>query len=298
MTEQPTAASRWRIELANEVIPFYVPHDGIEMAILSGSPPKGLSDQYSDLDVIVFWSKIDVEWLEENPLREIECERKYFRRMGEEDVYLESHYFGPLKVDLGHITMDAWEQEVDDVIVRHDTDPSKLGAIAGFLTALPLHGHELVQRWKERAGSYPDELAHKVVRTHRRFFVPGYLVNQAYGRGDTLAYYDGVCLMLKNLLNILAGLNRVYFSTEEPRWLSYYLARMPVKPERAAERIQSVLTLKGEEAVAVLEGLMADVLALIAEHMPDVDGDYETRWRDMTVRGCREKPEVRRRSQS
>ena len=73
---------------------------------------------------------------------------------------------------------------------------------------------------------------------------------------------------------------------------------MPLVPLKWVERIQSVLTLKGEEAVAVLEGLMADVLALIAEHMPDVDGDYETRWRDMTVRGCREKPEVRRRSQS
>jgi hypothetical protein len=293
--QRPTADSLWRIELARELIPLYVPHEGIVAAILSGSPPKGLSDEYSDLDVIVFWSEIDAEWLEANPLRDIECERKYFRKMGEQDVYLESHYFGALKFDVGHSKLSSWEEEIDDVVVRHDADPSKLGAMAGFLTAVPLHGEDVVERLKERAARYPDELADKVIRMHRRFFVPGYLMNQAYGRGDRLAYCDGLCLMLKNLLNILAGLNHVYLSTEEPRWLGYYLSRMPIKPERVAERIEVVLGFTGEDSVGALEDLTVDVLALIAEHKPDMDDGYEERWRGMAVSGCAEKPEVRRR---
>jgi hypothetical protein len=294
MPAEPTPASLWRIELAKEVIQCYAPHDGLEMAVLSGSPPKGLSDEYSDLDVIVFWSKIDVKWLEADPLSDVDCERKYLRQMGTEDIHLESQYFGPLKVDIGHLTMAFWRNEVEDVVVRHEADPSKIGALGGFQTSLPLFGEDLVAEWKSRLEPYPDELAEKVVRTHRRFFVPGYLLNQAYNRGDVLAYYDGVCQMLKNLLDILAGLNRMYLSTEEPRWLSYYLGRMSVKPDRAEERFNAVLAEPAGRAAAELESLMVDVLALIAEHMPQVNGDYEGRWRSMGVKACEKKPELRK----
>jgi hypothetical protein len=275
MPEEATSASLWRIELAREVIRYYAPHDGLEMAVLSGSPPKGLSDAYSDLDIIVFWSDIDVEWLETDPLRDVDCERKYFRKMGSEDIYLESQYFGPLKVDIGHVTTKSWKNEVEDVVVRHEADPSKMA------------------EWKSRLEPYPDELAEKVVRMHRRFFVPGYLLNQAYNRGDVLAYYDGTCQMLKNLLDILAGLNKMYLSTEEPRWLSYYLGEMRIKPDRAEERFNAVLAEPAERAVVELESLMVDVLALIAEHMPQVNGEYEKRWRSMGVEACEEKPVVR-----
>ena len=289
-------ASRWRIELARELIRFYVPRDGILMAVLSGSPPKGLSDDYSDLDVIVFWDEIDTEWLEANPLLEVECERKYFRKTGEADVYLESYYFDELKVDFGHLTMAVWKEMVDGVLERHEADPSSLGSIAGFLTSLPLHGAGTVDEWKGRLAHYPDELALKIVRQHRRFFVPGYLLNQAFRRGDTLAYYDGLCLMLKNLLNIWAGLNRTYLSTEEPRWIEYYLDQMTIRPEDASGRMRRALSGTAEEGVGILESLMAETIALIEEHMPELADGYPERWRSMTVRPRATKPEVRRRS--
>ena len=38
--------------------------------------------------------------------------------MGEADVYLESQYFGELKADFGHITLDVWKETVEDVIER------------------------------------------------------------------------------------------------------------------------------------------------------------------------------------
>lgn len=296
MAAEPTDASRWRIELARELFRYYADRDGIRMAVLSGSPSRGLSDEYSDLDVIVFWDAIDTEWLDANPLSEVECERKYFRKMGAEDVYLESYYFDELKVDFGHMTMAVWKETVDGVLERHDTDPESLGAIAGFLSSLPLHGGSSVGDWKERLSHYPDELALKVVRRHRRLFVPGYLLNQAHGRGDVLAYYDGLCLMFKNLLSILAGLNRMYFSAEEPRWIAYYLERMAIKPADTWERMRRALASGPEEGVVILEGLTDDVLALIEKHMPALADGYPERRRAMGVRARSTKPDVRRRT--
>jgi hypothetical protein len=296
VTERSNEASRWRIELARELFEYYADRDGIRMAVLSGSPPKGLSDEYSDLDVIVFWDAIDVEWLEAIPLSEVECERKYFRKMGEEGAYLESYYFDELKVDFGHVTMAVWKEMVDGVLERHDTDPGSLGSMAGFLTSLPLHGAAAVEEWKGRLSHYPDELALKVVRAHRRFFVPGYLLNQAHGRGDILAYYDGLCLMFKNLLSILAGLNRMYFSAEEPRWVEYSLDRMAIKPDDAWRRIRRALTCDAGEAVEILEGLTAETIALIEQHMPELADGYPDRRSGMAVRPRATKPEVRPRS--
>jgi hypothetical protein len=290
---QPTKASLWRIEFARELIRHYVPHEGIRMAVLGGSPSKGLADEYSDLDIIVYWDEIDVEWLEGDPLADVECERRYFRKMGDADVYLESQYFGALKADFGHLTMAVWEEMVAGVLERFEVDQSTLGSHAGFLTSIPLYGDPLVDEWKDRVSHYPDELASRIVKQHRRFFVPGYLANQAYKRGDVIAYYDGLCLMLKNLITILAGLNRIYMSVEEPRWIAYYLDRMTIKPDKAWERMKSVLTAEGCGGVEILEGLTSDVLALVEEHMPEFKDGYPDRRLSMAVGPQSERPEIR-----
>ena len=120
------------------------------MAVLGGSPPRGLSDEYSDLDIIIFWDEIDVSWLEADPLRDVDCERKYFRRMGEADVYLESQYFGTLKADFGHITMDMWKESVEDALTRHKPDASNLDSLSGFVASEPLYGESVVAEWKAR----------------------------------------------------------------------------------------------------------------------------------------------------
>ncbi len=293
---KPTAASLWRIELARELTPFYSSHPGTRMVIVSGSTPKGLSDAYSDLDVIVFWDEMDVAWLEAAPLRDVECELVYSRKMGESDVYLESYYFGELKADFGHVTLDEWKKEVDSVLVDLDTSDSTQGALGGFRSSLPLYGEALFEEWRKRVDAYPEGLAEKMVRQNMRMFVPGYLLNQALGRGEVIAYYDGLCRMLKNQLGILCGLNRMYSFTEEPRWVEYYLGKMEVRPERAWERMSGVITAEGGEGVEILEGLTNDVLSPIEEHMPDVDvARLRDRRKQMTVRAREEKPVVRER---
>jgi len=289
---EPTPASLWRIEFARELTPFYSSHAGIEMIILSGSPPKGLSDAYSDLDMIVFWNAIDFDWLERIPLRDIDCERAFYRKLKEE--YLESYYFGELKVDLGHTTINSWKEMVDGVLERHETDLSAQAALGGFLSSLPLYGRETFEEWRETVAAYPDELAEKMIRQHMRLFVCDYLKNQAHGRGEILAYYDGVCRMLKNLLGILAGLNRVYAFTDEPRWIEYYLEQMSIRPENAWERIRSVLESAPEEGLEVLEGLIGDVLDLIDEHRTAIDTSRVRRGRKaMRVRARERKPALR-----
>jgi hypothetical protein len=287
-----STASEWRIELAAELAPTYAARDGIELIVLGGSPTRGLADAFSDLDIVVYWDEIDVPWIERVPLADTAGERKALRQMGTGDVYLEQYYFGPLKVDFGHVTLGLWQEIVESVVERHETDASAQKTLAGFLAGIPLHGQPLYEQWTRRIGVYPPPLAVKMVREHLRFIVRGCLLNQGYRRGDLLFYVDGLCQMLKNLLGIWAGLNRVYLSTAEPRWLADELQRMEILPDDAWRRMQAVLTGRAEEAVEMLDRLIIDTLDLVDEHMPEVDVARARRFYLLEVEACAAKPSL------
>ena len=285
--------SLWRIELADELMEVYRPREGIRMIVLGGSPSRGWSDAYSDLDIIVYWDTIDTEWLETAPLERFGGRRAAFRKMDEAGgIYLEQNYFGTLKVDVAHVTMEVWERMVDDVLLRHEASPEIQKSLGGFLESKVLHGEELAAKWKERIKLYPDELALAMIKRHMLFFQPGVLQHQALDRGDILYYYDGLCMILKNLLGILAGLNKVYFSPAEPRWLARELEGMRIKPDRMWERIRSIFESERPEAIEILEDLTAEVLDLLEERMPEIDLTRLRRRSEFEVKACREKPEV------
>jgi hypothetical protein len=262
------------------------------MIVLGGSPSKGLSDSYSDLDIVVYWERIDLPWLESIPLKDLRCERELFRKMGEEDIYLESYYFDSLKVDIAHVTLDVWKKLTDEVIKDLDPDPDKHGTIGGFLAAVPLCGQELFDEWCDRLSEWPEGLAQNVVKRHLRFYHRGVLLHQGLERGDLIFFYDGISRMLRNLLGILAGLNRVYYSPEEPRWVAHYLDNMPVKPHDAWDRITSIFEVKGPESALILEKLIDDVFDLVARHMPEVDIAQSRHRFNLTVRPTDSRPQI------
>ena len=52
---------------------------------------------------------------------------------------------------------------VDDVVLQADTDPVKHMRVAALHRSRPLHGPELISRWRARAAAYPDKLMAAVV---------------------------------------------------------------------------------------------------------------------------------------
>ncbi|MBN2384460.1 hypothetical protein JXQ70_16420 [bacterium] len=291
MTNHSNDQSMWRIELARDLIPFYACQKNIKMIVLGGSPSRNLSDAYSDLDIVVFWDEIDLPWLENGPLKKIKADRVMFRQMGE-DVFLESYFFETLKVDFGHTTLKSWEQETAQVITRLEPDQDIQKSIAGFLDAIPLHGHDLINQWQEKLRPYPEGLTEKIVRQNLGFFVKGCLLNQGLKRGDVLFYYDGTCLILKRLLAILAALNRHYFSNDEPRWIEYELSTMTIKPDNMVQRIHGIFQADGPTAMTMLDNLVEEVIELIEMHVPSLNLSRLKKASVFEVRACRQRPSI------
>jgi len=293
MTQSQQAASAWRIELAREICPLYSKHPDIKMIVLGGSPSRIQSDAYSDLDIIVFWEKLDLPWIQDGPLNSYAIERASCRELTDHDVCVESYYLEGLKIDFGHTTLTSWTTEVASVLEAHQPEPSLLKSMSGFLSSIPLHGMETIQQWKERIRHYPDALAENVIRSHLRFFVKGYLLNQCLKRGETLAFQDGKIQTLKNLLNILAAANHTYFSAEEPRWIEYELEQMQHTPDNAWVRIQQILNDPAETSIEALETLILEVTDIAEQQLPHMDLSRARRWTELSVDPCPQKPTLR-----
>lgn len=293
MKKSLNKASQWRIEFAKALAPYYQHHKQIKMIVLGGSPSRGLADRYSDLDVIVYWDAIDFDWLATAPLAKVGGQRK-FLNTHEATTALETYYFDTIKVDLAHMTLALWETWADDLQERFDTTGYKQKSVAGFLEAKVLYGESLYEAWHGRLSYYPDQLAQHVVQEQMRFFVEGCLLHQGLERGEILFFYDGICAMLKKVLTIIGGLNKVYFSVDEPRWLPYHLAKMPIRPENTWPRIQEILAGDKEQALATLYDLIYEVMALVEVHMPTIDvAATRQRMKALAVHACDTKPNLR-----
>ncbi|MCP5094503.1 MAG: nucleotidyltransferase domain-containing protein [Chloroflexi bacterium] len=294
MTKHLNEASQWRIEFAEALAPHYQHHKQVKMIVLGGSPARGLSDRYSDLDVIVYWDTIDFDWLQEDPpLAKVGGQRKLLNTH-KTTTAIEHYYFDTIKVDFAHITLNLWETWANDLQKRYETTGHKQKSIAGFLDAKLLYGEALYDQWHNRLTHYPEQLAQNVVKEQMRFFVEGCLLHQGLGRGEILFFYDGVSLMLKRVLAILGGLNKVYFSTDEPRWIPYELEKMNIRPPHVWQRIQEILEGDKRNGLMRLYDLIYEVLALVETHMPDIDvATTRQRMSALSVHGCDSKPKLK-----
>ena len=149
----------------------------------------------------------------------------------------------------------------------------------------------MYKQWHERLQFYPDELANKVVQEQMRFFVEGCLLHQGVERQETLFYYDGVTLMLKKILAMIGGLNKVYFSVDEPRWIPFELTKMLIHPPNLWSRMQKILEDEKSQSLIQLYALIYETLELVETHMPQVDvNTTRQRMKALAVHGCDTKP--------
>ncbi len=285
-------ASQWRVDLSRTLAGFYSSHPRVEMVCLGGSSSKGIADDFSDLDIIVYWNEMDEDWIRAEPLKSaIGLQRTDIISMAP-GSFVESYHINGLKVDFGHVTMKDWEEWSTPL----NAEPDQIGMIGGFLASIPFYGEELFKEWHERLSRYPDEIALEIIKKNLGFYVKGYLLHQCFDRGDMLAYSDGMNQMLKKLLTVTAALNRHFYSASEPRWIEFELGRMPLRPDQLTySNILWMLENPGAEAEEMLYSIQAELLDMIAAQFPDLKEKVEHRKKRMAqlaVTACSSRPEL------
>jgi hypothetical protein len=289
----PSKHSLWRRELAQELVKPYQKRRGFEMALLGGSPARGLSDRYSDMDVVLYWDRLDADWIKSRPLEPLGLRFVTRLDMPQHQAMLEIYTLEGLIVEIGHSTTASLKQEINEVTGECKVEPPAINTIGGFLDAWAVHGAERYREIRKTIPAYPRRLAVKVIEHNLGFFWKGCLRNQGLGRGEIMFVYDGMTAMLKRLINILAALNGLYYWAGEPRWIEHWHGRMKRSPKNLWPRIVRMYRGAPGKALEDLEALLNEMLSLVKKHFPEADLSRVDRFKALEVRATSRKPKLK-----
>lgn len=267
-----TKQSRYLLQLAQKIIVPYTHLPSIQAAMVTGSAAKGLSDHYSDLDLTVYYEgslpndETLLQIVHEHGARE----RKWTMGALDSDWFAEAYDVAGIEVQIGHTTVAGWEKNIAKVQKELDCNSPLQKAMEGTLACLALYGETTIQRWKEIIADYPSNLAEAMVKKHLAFFPLWGLEAYLQDRDATLWLYETLVEVTQNIFGILAGLNRLYFTTFQFKRMNAFVAQMKIAPPNLAQRIDSLFQVKPVD-LNDLETLVAETITLVEMHMPSVD---------------------------
>lgn len=266
-----TEASRILVELARGMSATYIVQTHPRAVLLTGSAATGTSDAFSDLDLILYY--------EHPPAPEQLAAVRATLQMSDARVTLdpetgsgiEEYVHQGVECQVAHLAIATWERDMRAVL--EECEPATLveKAIIGLMDGIALHGSEVITGWQERAVVYPEELARATVEHYLRFF-PLWLVAERWRTRDaTIFYYQMLVEVSLNLLGVLAGLDRRYYSSFQFKRLHHFARSLPLSPDRFADRLDDIFTRDPAAAGIAMERLVEETIMLIEAHMPEVD---------------------------
>jgi predicted nucleotidyltransferase len=266
--ETPTEHLR---ALARRIGDVVVEEIGPRSVLLTGSAATGEADFYSDIDLIVYCDELPSEERIGSAIERVGGKDRRHIYPRTEDEHGESFELGRLQCQLAFITVRYADAEVERVVAGEELESPLQKAVEGIVDGIPLHGPELIERWRERVADYPDSLRRAMIERHWRFFPLWYVDRQVAARDALLWRKQIVVEAAFDLLAVLAALNRLYFTRFQLKRMRKLVGRMRLAPSDLADRLERLLELDGEAAAHELERLVAETQALVAAELPDLE---------------------------
>jgi hypothetical protein len=257
-----------RLALARRYIEPYA--ERAPIAVLGGSVAQGVADAWSDVDTIVYWDEIDRDWLE-TPRAGEEGDRFTWVEHYPGNACLEQYRFGGVKADVAHVRLGWLDELIDETLSGREFDTTSLDVMRGVEEAIVLFGEERYEPIRARVLHYPDSLRHAMVERHLTFYPSWIYDSMGRERGDLVVFYEYVLATMRNVVGVLAGLNRVYVAPDKLKRIGAVVGRMELTPPDAARRLDALLDLPREAVPAELDDLVGATLDLVEKHLTEVD---------------------------
>lgn len=273
MTDERTPQSDYLLTLGKKILEPYTKLPNARAAMITGSVAEGISDFYSDLDMTVYYEN---ELPSEEELARIReqngaAERAWLIGDRAEGNIAEAYELNGIQAQIGHALIPIWENDIAKVLERFNADTPLHKAMSGTLESVTVLGDEHLTRWKEKIAAYPDGLRRAMVEQHLKFFPYWNIQKQIAARDAMIWHYQILTEAAYNLVAVLAGLNRLYFTNFQFKKMRRFLNQMQIIPEHFAERVETLFKQDAADAAIALEDLVRDVVELVEREMPDVD---------------------------
>lgn len=267
-----TQESLYLLGIARAVVRSFTELPALRAAMVTGSVALGESDCYSDIDMALYYASLPSDdVLDQQRIVNNGSERIWTLGNRSDEVIIEAYDIRGVQCQIIHSTLQAQERIVDEVFVQQDTGSPTHKVLTGILDCMPLYGDDIIIAWQRRIREYPDALARAVVEKHLAFFPVWYMQFYLAPRDASLWIVQSIVDAAHNILAVLAGINRLYYSAFQFKRMKKFISKLSVRPERLYERIELALYAPLPEAAGVLESLVQDVVSLVEHYMPEVD---------------------------
>ena len=241
---------------------------------VAGSVARGQADAYSDIDMSIYYEKLPSEE---------ELKAAYEQNQGsdyrvyaddrESGAVVEQYFVQAIKCDFGHFTIECFEHDMEMLLEQCDPDNLDLKVLEGIVDMLPLHGAEIIERWKVKVAIYPDKLAQAMVRKYINFRPLWVLRNYGVEREDVLFLSDEFLTAAKNIMGVLSGLNRFYHPVNAApfKGMDKLIQKMKIAPNNLSPRLKQLFQEEPYIAVNQLGELIEETFSLVEKHMSEVD---------------------------
>src|SRR4051794_8464926 len=195
-----------RRALAEIVAPAYAANPKVAGVLLAGSVARGLADQFSDIEIDIFWHAPPTDQDRSAPIERAGWQTAY--RHVDENEWADGFLIAGVKVDTSQFLVSTIDRWLDDVLVRAEIEPEYQVRITAIQHGQPLYGAALIERWRTKSAAYPDALAHAMVAEYASFR-PRYLLEMLAARDDVLLLHQDLVAIEQQILSVLMGINRM-----------------------------------------------------------------------------------------
>jgi len=255
---------------ASDISKVYMQNPKVEAVLLGGSVSRNWNDEYSDIELFIFWKEAPTELDRKSSISAVNGRIIDFHPY-EEEEWSETYVANGIKLEISNFLTSTIQNIIHDVIVGYDTDLDKQCLVAAVYDGISLYGNELLNELKKKVEVYPKELSVGMIKDNI------YLGNRwnnreaLLRREDWLMLYKVIVSVQTNLMGILFGLNRLYVHHPAFKWQKHSLEAMKIAPINTYARFTSILLNHPKESVSELEGIIREVYELIRTEYPSLD---------------------------
>lgn len=264
-----------RLAIARRIVQGLATRTELRASLLAGSVALGIADRHSDIDLLNYYDDLPDRGLFDAVVRE--SGGQMIGDIGDSgrDAFTARYRFEGIEVQTGGQLIDDLERRLGRIEVG-DVDWITAKIAMGLLEGVPLHGAELIGRWKSRA-QYPEELRRREVTANLGWF-PIWAIDAHLAARDAELFRRQMLLEgAFRVLAVLSAVNRLYFTTFQFKRAGAHIDQMKIKPAGLAERLDRVANASPADAAEELRKLVEETKAIAREEMPDIDADVA--WR-------------------
>jgi len=267
------SASDERRALARRVASAHQPLAGDALlALVSGSVVEDLADVRSDVDMSIVLPTLPDAAALEAACVQAGGEPWFWRTpAGEDGSFVVAFKLDGIEVQIAYSDAATLDAQLDEVLVRHNPDTPLHKLCEGVLKAEPLAGAPLLAARQRRLAAFPPALGVAMVNFWLQTPTPWRAVTQILHRDAALWCRELLVEACWRQLGLLAGLNQRYFTRFQLKRMHKLAAQFAIAPPALASRIDTLLQAPLPQAFDQLHALEGEVLALLAQHRPEVD---------------------------